>query len=132
MSTRLAICASLLLLACGSSTSTPKPDAAGSGHAIDAPAAAIDAPPASGVDAFVSTCGMPGDVGNELGVGKFCATLNDCANNKQSGLCSNLGDPTTFFCTKFCTKGSTTDCGTGATCTCNASNQCGCTPNTCL
>jgi hypothetical protein len=122
----------VLVLGCGSSSSTPpKPDAPPVPHGIDAPPATIDAP-AAGVDAFASTCGKPGDQGNELGVGKFCATLNDCANNGSAGLCSNLGDPTTFFCTKLCTKGSTTDCGTGATCTCNAQNQCGCTPNSCL
>ena len=128
---RVAIWISLAFAAaCGSSTTPQKPDAAASAQ-IDAKPGAIDAPP-SGIDAFASTCGMPGDQGNELGVGKFCATLNDCSNNGQAGLCSNLGDETTHFCTKFCTKGSTTDCGTGATCTCNAQNQCGCTPDSCL
>ena len=27
------------------------------------------------VDAFESDCGHPGDLGNELGIGKFCASL---------------------------------------------------------
>ncbi|HTJ40956.1 MAG TPA: hypothetical protein VL463_02635 [Kofleriaceae bacterium] len=128
---RIAIIALALAAACGSSSTPQKPDAAGSAQIDAKPGAVIDAP-VGGVDAFATTCGKPGDVGNELGVGKFCATLNDCSNNGSAGLCSNLGDETTHFCTKFCTKGSTTDCGTGATCTCNSSNQCGCTPDSCL
>ena len=84
------------------------------------------------VDAFESTCGRPGDVGNELGVGKFCASLSDCSTTPMARLCSSLGDATTHFCTKTCTMGSTTECGTATMCVCNASNQCGCTPNSCL
>lgn len=84
-------------------------------------------------DAFSSTCGQPGDMGNELGVGKFCNSLSDCSTTPSAGLCSILGDPTTHFCTKTCTNGGPADqCGTNATCECNASNQCGCTPNSCL
>ena len=123
MRSSLALAIALGLSACGSSSTPQKPDA----HAPTFDAA----PPAA--DAFASTCGKPGDTGNELGVGKFCATLDDCANNGSSGLCSNLGDATTFFCTKFCSAATgAADCGTGATCTCNSSNQCGCTPDTCL
>jgi hypothetical protein len=98
--------------ACGGGSSPGKPDAA--------------------VDAFNSTCGMPGDVGNEMGVGKFCAHLSDC-DNPNAGLCSSLGDPTTHFCTHTCkSTDPQTVCGTAAQCTCNASNQCGCTPTKCL
>jgi len=101
----------LVLAACGSPT--PKhPDAA--------------------VDAFFSKCGMPGDLGNELGIGKFCAQISDCSNTQSAPLCSDLGDPDTHFCTKTCPMGSTDQCGTNSTCTCNSSNQCGCTPNSCL
>ena len=90
-------------------------------------------PDATPADAFSSSCGKPGDQGNELGVGKFCATLNDCANTPSAGLCSNLGDATTFFCTRICqSNGPADQCGTGATCTCDSSNECGCTPTTCL
>lgn len=83
-------------------------------------------------DAFESTCGKPGDVGNELGIGKFCASLSDCSTTPDARLCSSLGDATTHFCTKTCTMGSTTQCGTGTMCVCNGNNQCGCTPNACL
>ena len=119
--TGFALAIALVLVGCSSNTPPQKPDA---------PGIHVDAMPP---DAFASTCGKPGDVGNELGVGKFCATLNDCSNNKSSGLCSNLGDETTHFCTKFCAMATgPADCGTASTCTCNAQNQCGCTPNTCL
>ena len=88
--------------------------------------------PDASADAFQSACGNPGDPGNELGVGQFCASQSECATTQSAPLCSSLGDPDTHFCTKTCPMGSTDACGTGAECTCNASNQCGCTPNTCL
>jgi hypothetical protein len=92
------------------------------GTAVDAPAA----------DAFVSDCGFPGDVGNELGVGRFCASLGDCS-DPRAPLCSSLGDANTHFCTKTCSAtGPADQCGAGAECTCNAGNQCGCTPSVCL
>ena len=92
---------------------------------------AKDTPDAS-IDAFESDCGKPGDMGNELGVGKFCGSLSDCSSTQDAPLCSSIGDPDTHFCTKMCPMGSTDACGTGAECTCNASNQCGCTPSACL
>lgn len=95
----------------------------------DDPAPAIDATP---IDAYQSDCGFPGDPGNEIGVGKFCASLGDC-DNPQAPLCSSLGDPNTHFCTKTCSAtGPATQCGTGAECTCNGGGQCGCTPSVCL
>lgn len=85
------------------------------------------------VDAFTSSCGNPGDLGNDLGIGKFCGTISDCSTTTAAPLCSSLGDPTTHFCTKTCqSSGSATQCGTGAQCECNAGNQCGCTPTSCL
>lgn len=84
------------------------------------------------VDAFQSTCGKPGDTGNELGVGKFCNSLSDCSSTPSAGLCSVIGDPMTHFCTKTCQNGGPADqCGTNATCECQG-NQCGCTPNSCI
>lgn len=86
------------------------------------------------VDAFVSACGQPGDLGNELGVGKFCATLGDCGDTTDAPLCSSLGDPSTHFCTKTCTAptpGSPNECGTDAECTCSGGN-CGCVVSACL
>jgi hypothetical protein len=80
-----------------------------------------------------SDCGNPGDVGNELGVGKYCPNgISDCSNTPMAPLCSSLGDPNTHFCTKTCQMGSTGTCGTGAECVCNGNNQCGCTPSSCL
>ena len=88
---------------------------------------------ASAVDAYFSKCGHPGDVGNELGIGKFCAQFSDCSTTQSAPLCSSLGDTQTHFCTKTCSStGSASQCGTVTTCECNASNQCGCTPNSCL
>jgi hypothetical protein len=81
-------------------------------------------------DAFESDCGKPGDMGNEVGVGKFCASLGECGSTAP--LCSSIGDPDTHFCTRTCPMGDSSVCGTGAECTCNSSNQCGCTPSACL
>jgi hypothetical protein len=82
------------------------------------------------VDAGTTLCGNPGDVGNEIGVGKYCEGIGDCGG--EAWLCSDIGDPNTHFCTKTCEMGSTDQCGTGAECVCNDSNQCGCTPSVCL
>ena len=89
-------------------------------------------PDATPIDAPASICGKPGDVGNDLGIGKYCASLGDCSGNQMATLCSSLGDPTTHFCTRTCTMGTTTQCGMAATCSCDAQNRCGCVPNSCL
>jgi hypothetical protein len=87
--------------------------------------------PDASVDAYYSECGQPGDTGNEFQIGKFCPNgLSDCP--MSAPLCSSFGDPNTHFCTRTCTAGNNTVCGTGAECTCNSSNQCGCTPTSCL
>ena len=101
--------------------------------ACDGGKSAPSHPDAPEADAYFSNCGHPGDVGNEMGVGKFCASLSDCSTTTASPLCSSLGDNTTHFCTHTCTASSPAGaCGTGAECTCNGSNQCGCTPSVCL
>jgi hypothetical protein len=107
---------------------------AGSGEGKPAGHADASPPDATPADAFATSCGKPGDQGNELGVGKFCATLNDCSSTPSAGLCSNLGDQTTFFCTRICQQSGAADqCGTGATCTCDPNGAgCGCTPDVCL
>src|SRR5689334_18216559 len=79
-------------------------------------------------DAPFSKCGHPGDTGNEQGVGKYCTSLSDCSQTVNAGLCSNVGDETTFFCTHTCNATDPPDiCGTGATCECG-NGGCGCTP----
>lgn len=109
----IAAIATVVVIACGSSDNKKTPDAS--------------------ADAFSSTCGNPGDTGNDQGVGKYCASLSDCSGNMNATLCSSLGDPTTHFCTHTCAgSGSAGQCGTNATCECNGGNQCGCTPNSCL
>jgi hypothetical protein len=89
-----------------------------------------------------SQCGQPGDKGNSIGVGAFCVTSNDCVNCLGSAngvdLCSDLGGPGTYFCTKLCTlpeggaDGGDSGCGENATCECGNNPPCGCTPNACL
>lgn len=88
--------------------------------------------PAPDTEPFESDCGFPGDVGNELGIGAFCDSIQDCA---DIGLpfCSSLGDPNTHFCTKTCDdENDDAVCGSATECTCNGNNQCGCTPTVCL
>jgi hypothetical protein len=82
-------------------------------------------------DALQSICGQPGDEGNEVGVGKFCETLTDCSDTDDAPLCANLGDPQAYFCTRTCTEGDSSVCGTDAECTCG-NGGCGCTPTACL
>jgi hypothetical protein len=97
----------------------------GGGTAVDA------APPSA--DAFESDCGVPGDLGNEMGIGKFCASLSDCSTTQAAPLCSSLGDTSTHFCTKTCQMaGPAGQCGTNTECVCNNGGQCGCTPSVCL
>jgi len=98
------------------------------GGGNDNAAKPVDASP----DAYDSDCGFPGDTGNDLGVGKFCASLSDCSSTSSAPLCSSLGDPATHFCTKTCSMGSTGACGNGAQCVCDSSNRCGCVPTVCL
>ena len=125
---RAVVFVALIATACSSSSS----DGAGDGGASDA------------LDAIDSACGEPGDMGNSLGVGKFCNHLSDCSATPEAHLCSIIGDLPTHFCTKTCVGpadggddgGATVDagddgCGDGATCQCDSAG-CGCTPNMCL
>jgi hypothetical protein len=88
----------------------------------------------------VSHCGHPGDLGNSLGIGRFCNGVADCQGTGIPTICATLGDPTEHFCTAMCTPADAamldaspfpTNCGEGATCEC-AQGGCGCTPNRCL
>src|SRR5258708_4298314 len=72
-------------------------------------------------------CGQPGDVGNNLGVGKYCPTLGDCTG--MANICASLGDSELHFCTMICQLGG--HCGAGAPCQCQG-GQCGCFPDSCL
>lgn len=79
-----------------------------------------------------SCCATPGNPGNELGVGKYCDTQSDCANQKAN-LCATIADPNAHFCTLLCTQGGgNAQCGSGALCQCGANGQCGCVPGECV
>jgi len=82
-----------------------------------------------------SACGHPCDVGNSLGVGKFCNVIADCAGNGMATICSsvlNNGDPLdTYFCTIPVQCDNTTNCGAGASCQTVPGKGSGCTPNRC-
>jgi len=71
---------------------------------------------------FKSNCGHPGDVGNSLGIGKFCEHQSDCPSKT---LCSQLGDPDNFFCTKLCAGGDAgaDECGENAVCACDSNGR---------
>jgi hypothetical protein len=59
------------------------------GDTVDAP---MTQPPPT-VDAPASTkCGMPGDKGNSLGVGKYCTQLTDCF-GQSAGICAIIAGP---------------------------------------
>ena len=99
------LAAALALAGCGGdkTTSTPPPDMA------------------RGPD-LASACGHPGDVGNSLGVGKFCTTLSDCTSNTKATLCTTLGSSDEFFCTMLCSStGAADQCGENARCACDKS-----------
>ncbi len=120
------------LTACSSSSSSggPTADAAASQEAAAADSGTVA--DASG-DAPASVCGHPGDMGNALGVGRYCASQNDCTGGSGALICATA-DPSenAYFCTMVCNECSPAGfCGTGATCVCQAPGACGCTPNAC-
>ena len=117
----LAAAAALFVVAaCSSTASTP------------ASKPAADAGKEAGADSGPkSDCGHPGDVGNALGVGKFCEHVSDCTSNTKATLCTQLGDMNNYFCTFLCHEGGPADeCGAAASCACKG-GQCGCYPAAC-
>lgn len=91
--------------------------------------------PSSGPDGGAgdggASCCQPGNPGNELGVGKYCAMSSQCTG--QANVCTaGLAGNTSGFCTMLCTQGS--DCGSNATCQCSSSGSgsgCACVPTGC-
>ena len=78
-----------------------------------------------------SCCGVPGNPGNELGVGKFCMQSLDCT-SQQANICAATFAPNLTFCTKGCTMGGgNAQCGSGGVCQC-ANMQCACVPAECI
>ena len=87
--------------------------------------------------AEVSCCGKPGDLPNNVGVGKYCREIVDCTGNMRAQICSSLGNTAnrkTFFCTFLCDPKADggNPCGDGAACTCDVGGAgCACTPVAC-
>jgi hypothetical protein len=104
---------------CGDTSSMSMPDMAAAGGGGDM--------------AVMSICGHPGDVGNSLGVGRYCLKSNDCSMNTKATLCATLGSPNATFCTFPCdgTIDMGTQCGENASCQCQG-GACGCFPKSCL
>jgi hypothetical protein len=94
--------------------------ACGGGSSAKSPDAAIDA---------TTVCGVPGDMGNDIGVGKYCTGLADCI--ADGLLCTYPTDTTDHFCTKPCSMTGANMCGMAASCQCQG-GQCGCVPQHCL
>ena len=108
----LAVATGLGLMACG-----------GGGATIDAPCSGATA------------CSDPCNVGNELGVGRYCTPGHgECNQNGQVGgfiFCTKDYEPaeTVQYCTGPCSKDS--DCGTNAFCSGSGQGGRGCIPATC-
>lgn len=84
--------------------------------------------------AVVRCCGMPGDKGNSLGVGKYCPEISDCMGNGKATICASLGgDPRYAFCLFICDPKADggNPCGENAQCACKDAN-CACTPDSCV
>lgn len=78
-----------------------------------------------------SCCGVPGNPGNELGVGKFCNDSVACATVKAN-VCAATFAPGLTFCTMACSANAgNTQCGSGAQCQCGM-GQCACVPGECV
>jgi hypothetical protein len=90
-------------------------------------------PDAAAPDLFSpSLCGRPGDVGNGIGVGRYCEAFSDCAGNGKATYCVRVVDPQRFFCSLPCEgDGGAGACGDGASCQCSQLG-CGCTPDRCV
>lgn len=82
---------------------------------------------------MASCCGRPGDTGNSVGVGKYCATIQDCLRNTKAKICTTVFMPQYAFCTTLCdsTRDPLPQCGEGATCECLSGEGCGCVPSSC-
>ena len=78
---------------------------------------------------FDTSCGRPGNVGNALGVGRFCESFGECSVTPLARICAAIDDPRKHFCTMVCDPKMPSACGDGATCRCE--QLCLCTPAAC-
>ena len=106
--------------------------AMGPGSSADAglaPATDGGAPPPPPPPPPTGGCGQPGDVGNSLGVGKYCSKGgNQCSGNGQATICTVDYSSGPGFCTKQCSVDA--DCGANAHCVTESLGS-GCEPNAC-
>ena len=80
-----------------------------------------------------ANCVPPWTPNNEVGVGGYCETDQDCRTEAGAALCSGLyGAPEhDWFCTRLCMTAS--ECGSGETCAQNPNGpQKACAPLVCL
>ena len=121
----------LVAAACGDNATNGTGDAGSSGD--------LSAVTGSADLAFLSRCGHAGDVGNSVGVGRFCTNQGpDCTMNGKATTCSALFNGSTpsptdsYFCSFQCLM---TDpagsCGDNAECLCASSGLCACIPVSC-
>jgi hypothetical protein len=78
-------------------------------------------------DLSAGCCGMPGDVGDANGIGKYCLVANDCPVNMFGVFCATQIDPNLRYCAVSCTG----VCMAGYTCE-NLQGGAVCVPNSCL
>lgn len=75
-------------------------------------------------------CAAPTDLGNSLGVGKYCETNADCRGNGRATFCLAPFDSASNFCS-FIGCMTDADCGEDTTCVVQTSGS-ACVPNMCL
>jgi hypothetical protein len=99
---------SVLVLACGDASQSARPDGP-----------------------LETGCGKPGELGNSLGVGKYCTRGgHECASNSFALFCTVTYEPSApAFCTNACTRDP--DCGDGAYCSGSGMGLTGCLPAVC-
>jgi hypothetical protein len=78
----------------------------------------------------LGSCGTPGDTGNELGVGHYCNTPDDCT-GLSANVCAFAFDSSLPHVCIVGPCDGATNCGSNASCVCNTLG-CGCFPNACL
>jgi hypothetical protein len=79
---------------------------------------------------WVPECGVPGDLGNELGIGQFCLKSTEC--KATAPFCTAAFLKQFHYCTALCdpAKDVVAQCGQDTICSCGGGG-CGCTPIVC-
>ena len=113
--------------ACGTAAPTPT-DTSNLTPTATAATPTLVATPTSTL-AAATTCGQPGDTGNDLGIGRYCTAHSDCAGQPADICASAFNVSLPPVCIVAPCDG-TTNCGAGASCACGALG-CGCLPNAC-